>query len=152
MRLTGRFFAQVVDSVKISRKTHVANNKFSCAAPTVEVEACKSNYQIDSRGLITVKSNYPLSSYFFLASGFARNNICNSWFTCQRRGLSTGSSRFQSNQPAAVRKKGFPENWGSKRKARPKPIRIVYDMATDEKIEEILAPLRAAVKEQVSHY
>lgn len=44
---------------------------------------------------------------------------------------------------------GFCQEWGSKKKHRKVKLRLYLDTMTDPKIEKILAPLRACVKEQV---
>jgi hypothetical protein len=44
----------------------------------------------------------------------------------------------------------FVSAWGSKKKHRKVKLHFTFDRMTDPKIEEILAPLRASVKEQVS--
>lgn len=90
---------------------------------------------------------------------FPRSNSCSGRTVLRKRGpvsfqilsreLSTCGA-LGSSKPLKAAKKGLPENWGSKKKdARYKPIKLVYEMATDENVEVILAPLRAAVKEQV---
>ena len=62
-------------------------------------------------------------------------------------------NRFLSGQ---VRVKGIPENWGSKKAAQRAKISKKNEttgdfiMAEDGNFEDILAPLRAAVKEQVT--
>ena len=67
------------------------------------------------------------------------------------RQFSRSSPIWQSTQSVSKavvnRKSKLPESWGST-KHRPKLLVPLYTMAT-EKIEEILTPLRAAVKEQV---
>jgi hypothetical protein len=40
--------------------------------------------------------------------------------------------------------------WGSKKKHRKVKLQFTFDRMADPRIEEILAPLRASVKEQVS--
>ena len=43
----------------------------------------------------------------------------------------------------------FSSTWGSKKKHRKVRLQFTLDTMADPKIEEILAPLRASVKEQV---
>ena len=45
----------------------------------------------------------------------------------------------------------FNSSWGSKKKHRQVKLHFNLDIMADPKIEAILAPLRAAVKEQVSY-
>lgn len=44
---------------------------------------------------------------------------------------------------------GFCQQWGSKKRHRKIKLHLNLDIMADPKIEEILAPLRACVKEQV---
>jgi hypothetical protein len=44
----------------------------------------------------------------------------------------------------------FVSAWGSKKKHRKVKLQFIFDRMSDPRIEEILAPLRAFVKEQVS--
>ncbi|CAL8135036.1 unnamed protein product [Orchesella dallaii] len=89
---------------------------------------------------VSSSSSASLSNFLNL-----RNSCC-----CQdlkNLSLFSTSSGFLSSTPDR-KVKGLPENWGSKKERSRKPVKIGIEMATDEKIEEILAPLRAAVKEQ----
>ena len=43
----------------------------------------------------------------------------------------------------------LPSGWGSKKNKKPKTLQL-FNIMADPKTEEILAPLRAAVKEQVN--
>lgn len=43
----------------------------------------------------------------------------------------------------------LPSGWGSKKNKKPKTLQL-FNIMADPKAEEILAPLRAAVKEQVN--
>lgn len=59
-------------------------------------------------------------------------------------------SRTSSTDDSSEQKSRLPSNWGSKKQHRKVKLNFAIDMA-DSKTEEILAPLRALVKEQVCY-
>lgn len=164
MWLKGRLFCNVVVKSSSKRVAVFYNNsqlsKISSSA-VVSVNTTTNHHHHYS----TTSS---LISAFVLNKRTSSSSIkVNSWCGCshssscqtERQFSILHKSLLQSNKPdesltssssSSPAAKGLPDNWGSKKKSRPqKPIKIVIEMATDEKVEEILAPLRAAVKEQV---
>lgn len=179
MRLTGRLFCNAVvvsvaaSSSSLSSKSTVRN---ASVALCNYYTRCKLSKPISCRSSSGI--NYYYRSYSTLSAGLVQkqstqacggafvkvNSWCGSF--CQKSSNFFGAAaghlnlvRLQSNKPEVFEEvattgkgKGLPDNWGSKRRSRGKPIKIVIEMATDENIEEILAPLRAAVKEQVRYH